>query len=90
MASIYEPPTLKEEIKNRIANYKRKHRRRYVSVALKAKLAKEYNRIYRLRKKQAQLSTMNEEREKQSEATTKGCVYNPHSKQTNINACAVM
>ena len=50
MASIYEPPTLKEEIKNRIANYKRKHRRRYVSVALKAKLAKEYNRIYRKEK----------------------------------------
>jgi len=90
MATVYDPPTLKEEIKNRIANYKRKHRRRYVSVALKAKLAKEYNHIYRLRKREAQLRKAKEECEKQSEATAKGCVYNPHSKQTNTNACAVM
>ena len=90
MASIYEPQSLSEEIRSKLLKYKRRHRRRYVSVALKAKLAREYNRIYRLRKKQAQLSTMNEECEKQSEATSKDCVYNPHSKQTNLNACAVM
>jgi hypothetical protein len=90
MASIYEPPTLKEEIKNRIANYKRKHRRRYVSAALKAKLAREYNRIYRLRKKEVELRNLERDQKMQEEATAKGCIYNPHSTTHNVNACTVM
>jgi len=90
MVSIYEPTSRSEEIGNRIANYKRKHRRRYVSAALKAKLAREYNRIYRLRKKEVELRKAKEDCEKYAEADSKGCIYNPHSTTHNVNACTVM
>ena len=90
MASIYEPPSLSEEIRSKLLSYKRRHRRRYVSVALKAKLAREYNRIYRLRKKEAELRNIEQHQKMQEEAKTRGCVYNPHSEQTSINSCAVM
>jgi len=90
MASIYEPPSLSEEIRTRCVNYKRSHRRRYVSVALKAKLAREYNRIYRLKKQEAELRNIKRHQEMQEEAKSRGYVYNPYSKESNVNACTVM
>jgi len=90
MASIYEPTSLSEEIRSKLLKYKRSRRRRYVSVALKAKLTREYNRLYRLRKKEVELRNLERHQEMQEEAKSRGYVYNPYSEQTNMNSCAVM